>query len=110
MWKVRAAAAGALVPGFTPCELAGMETFNGYDVSESNGPAAEDADVVAALRKAGAVVFGKSNVPAGTMDVQTFNDKFGVTVNPYDVENQTTAGGSSGGNSSALGAGMYVRC
>lgn len=84
----------------------GMETFNGYDVSESNGPAAEDADVVAALRKAGAVVFGKSNVPAGTMDVQTFNDKFGVTVNPYDVENQTTAGGSSGGSSSALAAGI----
>ena len=83
-----------------------METSNGLPLEQGGGTAAHDASAVAALRQAGAVVFGKSNLPAGSMDVQTFNPRFGVTVNPYDVQGQSTAGGSNGGNAASIAAGV----
>ncbi len=63
-----------------------------------------DADAVARLRQAGAVIFGKTNVPLYSGDWQSFNEFYGRTNNPWDLEK--TPGGSSGGAVAALAAGM----
>ncbi|MGW4688768.1 amidase [Streptomyces sp. NPDC004244] len=63
-----------------------------------------DADAVARLRAAGAVIVGKTNVPVMCQDLQTSNPLFGTTKNPYD--DTKTAGGSSGGPAAAVAAGI----
>lgn len=63
-----------------------------------------DALVVERSRGAGAITIGKSNTPEFGAGSNTFNDVFGKTGNPYDVER--TCGGSSGGAAVALAAGM----
>jgi amidase len=63
-----------------------------------------DAEAVGRLRRAGAVIFGKTNVPTFTADWQTVNPIFGATNNPWDVTR--SAGGSSGGAAAALAAGL----
>ena len=63
-----------------------------------------DAPVVRALREAGAIVFGKTNLPRWSADVQAFNEIFGTTVNPWDKER--VPGGSSGGAAAAVAAGL----
>ena len=64
----------------------------------------EDALAVARLKGAGAVILGKTNVPLGLGDWQSYNDIHGVTNNPWDKTR--TPGGSSGGSSAALAAGF----
>ncbi len=61
---------------------------------------------VARLRAAGAVIFGKTNVPLYAGDVQTYNEVYGTTNNPWDPTR--TAGGSSGGSAAALAAGLHA--
>lgn len=63
-----------------------------------------DAIVVSRIRQAGGIILGKTNVPRLTLDVQTFNDLFGVTNNPW-LLNYTT-GGSSGGSAAAISMNM----
>ena len=71
----------------------------------SDGPKhVREADVVASARAAGAVIWGKTNVPLMAGDMQTFNSVYGTTNNPYDVTR--TPGGSSGGAAAALAAGI----
>ncbi len=53
---------------------------------------------------AGAVIFGKTNIPMWLADGQSFNAIYGVTKNPWDLAR--TPGGSSGGSSAALAAGL----
>jgi amidase len=62
------------------------------------------ADVVQKLLDAGAIIFGKTNLPAHAADWQTFNSVYGTTNNPWNVA--LTAGGSSGGPAAALAAGF----
>ncbi len=62
-----------------------------------------DADPVARYKSAGAIVYGKTNLPIWAGDVQTYNKVYGTTNNPYDIER--TPGGSSGGSGAALAAG-----
>jgi amidase len=64
----------------------------------------EDAIVVETIRTAGAVVFGKTNVPRWSGDYQTTNEMFGTTRNPWDLER--TPGGSSGGPAAAVAMGF----
>jgi len=64
----------------------------------------EDAAPVARLRAAGAIPFAKTNLPIFAGDIQSFNDVYGTTNNPHDVER--TSGGSSGGSSAALAMGF----
>ncbi|WP_202034918.1 amidase [Streptomyces albus subsp. chlorinus] len=64
----------------------------------------EDAVQVSRLRAAGAVVLGKTNVPLGLQDLQSFNEIYGTTGNPWDPAR--TSGGSSGGSAAALAAGF----
>ena len=63
-----------------------------------------DADAVARLRQAGAVVYGKTNVPIAASDHQSYNPIHGVTRNPWNLDR--TVGGSSGGAAAALAAGF----
>ncbi len=64
----------------------------------------DDATVVAGIRDAGAVVFAKTNVPRWSGDYQTYNEVFGTTNNPWDLER--TPGGSSGGPAAAVAMGF----
>ena len=63
-----------------------------------------DAVPVARLRAAGAVIYGKTNLPRYAGDVQSFNDVFGTSSNPWDPSR--SVGGSSGGSAGALAAGF----
>ncbi|MFI0534221.1 amidase family protein [Streptomyces scabiei] len=64
----------------------------------------QDADAVARLRHAGAVIMGKTNVPAYCQDLHTDNTLFGTTHNPHDPTR--TPGGSSGGAAAAIAAAL----
>ena len=68
------------------------------------GPAESDADVVRALRDAGAIVVGKTNVPELTAWPFTETLAFGATRNPWSLDH--TPGGSSGGAGAATAAGL----
>lgn len=64
----------------------------------------EDALAVTRLKKAGAIILGKTNVPLMLKDWQSYNDLYGTTNNPWDLNR--TPGGSSGGAAAALAAGF----
>ncbi len=64
----------------------------------------EDAVVVSRLRAAGALILGTTNCPEFLMAYETANLLHGQTRNPWDLER--TPGGSSGGESAAIAAGM----
>lgn len=84
-------------------ETAGIRSTGGSAALADHVPAA-DAPAVERLRDAGAIVLGKTNVPEWSADAQTYNELFGVTVNPWDPDR--TAGGSSGGAAAAVATGM----
>jgi Asp-tRNA(Asn)/Glu-tRNA(Gln) amidotransferase A subunit family amidase len=64
----------------------------------------ENATVVERLKHAGALILGTTNCPEFLMAYETDNRLYGRTANPWDVER--TAGGSSGGESAAIAAGL----
>ena len=82
---------------------AGIRSTGGAAELLENVPG-NDAEVVAAVRRAGAIVFGKTNVPRWSGDFQTFNEMFGTTNNPWDLGR--VPGGSSGGAAAAVACGM----
>lgn len=84
-------------------DIAGLPTTWGMPPHRDHVPA-EDAVQVSRLRSAGAVVLGKTNVPLGLQDVQSFNEIYGTTNNPWD--HARTPGGSSGGSAAALASGF----
>jgi len=81
----------------------GRATTNGV-VAFKDNIAADDSPVVANLRQAGAVIIGRTNTPAFSVRWFTENDLHGRTLNPWSRGH--TPGGSSGGASSAVAAGM----
>ncbi|RKF30550.1 amidase [Paraburkholderia fungorum] len=84
--------------------VAGLPTTWGFPQHKNFVPT-EDALPVARVKAAGAVILGKTNVPFGLGDWQSYNDIYGTTSNPYDLTR--SPGGSSGGSAAALAAG-YV--
>lgn len=84
-------------------EVAGLPAVNGVPELRGHRPA-RHAEAVRRLVDAGAIVIGKTNVPAYSLDLQTFNEVFGLTRNPWDPER--TPGGSSGGAAVALATGI----
>src|SRR5262249_2874204 len=82
--------------------LAGQTVTKG---SRSFGPpAAQDAETIGRLRKAGAIPIGITNVPELMIFPWTVTAANGVTRNPWSLER--TPGGSSGGSASAVAAGL----
>jgi amidase len=84
-------------------ETEGIRSTGGARELVDHVPTA-DAPAVARLKEAGAIVFGKTNLPRWSGDFQTFNDIFGVTSNPWAPDR--TVGGSSGGAAAAVAAGF----
>ncbi|MCQ4042120.1 amidase [Streptantibioticus rubrisoli] len=83
--------------------IAGLPTTWGIPQHRNYIPA-EDAVQVSRLKAAGAVVLGKTNVPLGLQDIQSYNEIYGSTNNPWD--HGRTPGGSSGGSAAALACGF----
>ncbi|WP_221891322.1 amidase [Microbispora sp. KK1-11] len=83
--------------------IAGLPTTWGMPPHRNYMPAV-DAVQVSRLKAAGAVVLGKTNVPLGLQDIQSFNEIYGITTNPWD--HARTSGGSSGGSAAALASGF----
>ncbi|NWG52666.1 MAG: amidase [Hydrogenophilaceae bacterium] len=83
-------------------DVDGLPSVAGNPAFADRPKACPDADVVKTARAAGAIVWGKTNVPLMASDVQSFNAVYGTTNNPYDLAR--TPGGSSGGAAAALAA------
>jgi amidase len=83
--------------------VAGLPTTWGFPQFKNFVPK-EDAIIVSRVKSAGAVVLGKTNVPLGLADFQSYNDVYGTTNNPWDTNR--SPGGSSGGSAAALAAGF----
>ncbi len=83
--------------------VAGLPTTWGFEANRSH-VATEDALAVQRLSALGAVVFGKTNIPVGLADWQSYNPIYGATSNPWNLAH--TPGGSSGGSAAALAAGL----
>jgi amidase len=84
-------------------ETAGMRTTCGARELAAHVPA-RDAEAVERLRRAGAIIAGKTNLPVWASDCQSYNELFGTTNNPWDASR--TPGGSSGGAAAAVAAGL----
>ena len=84
-------------------DLAGSPTTWG-DPDHRDNIADADSAVVEKYRAAGAVVFGKTNVPFMLSDWQSYNSIYGTCSNPWNLTR--TPGGSSGGSAAALAAGL----
>src|SRR6266481_97913 len=84
-------------------ETRGIRTTFGSPLYKDNIPTVDDI-VVERIRRAGAILIGKTNTPEFGSGSQTFNTVFGATHNPYDLTK--TCGGSSGGAAVALACGM----
>src|ERR1700704_2893984 len=82
--------------------IAGLPTTWGNPVYK-DFIAKEDSLPVTRVKEAGCVILGKTNVPIGLADWQSYNEIYGTTNNPFDLGR--TPGGSSGGSSAALAAG-----
>ncbi|MEW9671294.1 amidase [Ammoniphilus sp. 3BR4] len=81
----------------------GFPTTCGSPILRENYPVKDDI-IVERLRRAGAIIIGKTNVPEFATGAHTFNQVFGITRNPYELSK--TAGGSSGGAAVAVTCGM----
>jgi Asp-tRNA(Asn)/Glu-tRNA(Gln) amidotransferase A subunit family amidase len=88
-------------------DTGGLRTTHGSPIFRNHVPA-EDERIVAAVRAAGAIVLGKTNVPEFGAGANTRNAVYGATGNPFDP--QKSAAGSSGGSAVALATGMAPLC
>jgi amidase len=84
-------------------ETRGIRTTFGSPLYKDHIPT-EDNIVVDRMRRAGAIIIGKTNTPEFGAGSQTFNKVFGATHNPYDLTK--TCGGSSGGAAVSLACGL----
>ncbi|MEO6604031.1 MAG: amidase family protein [Aeromicrobium sp.] len=83
-------------------DMAGKVT--GMGSNATSGSAAQDSDLVAALRSAGAVIVAKSSLPELAIFGFTESDALGITRNPHNHAH--TSGGSSGGSAALVAAGV----
>jgi aspartyl-tRNA(Asn)/glutamyl-tRNA(Gln) amidotransferase subunit A len=84
----------------------GMRTTAGSRTFGEGLPANQDAPVIRRLRRAGAIILGKTNLHELAMGVTTENEHFGPSRNPWDPSR--IPGGSSGGSAVAVAAGLGV--
>lgn len=115
--RVRAKAADAALArgeGWGPLHGVPMTVKESYNIeglpttwgspAMKNNIAESDAVACQRLQNAGAIIFGKTNVPLSLADFQSYNDVYGTTNNPFDLTRGP--GGSSGGAAAALAAGL----
>ena len=81
----------------------GLRSTGGAVELRDNVPE-RDAPVVDAVRREGAIVIGKTNLPRWSGDIQSYNELFGTTNNPWDLSRGP--GGSSGGAAAAVAMGF----
>ena len=74
------------------------------DPARNDVMAETDSAVVKRLKRLGAIIIGKTNIPAYLRDWETHNSLFGGTLNPHD--DTRSAGGSSGGSAAAVAMGF----
>ncbi len=103
--------AGAPLSALDGVPMTAKESFDWTGTPSTYGDPAlinnfpsSDAETIKRLSAAGAVMYGKTNVPLDLADWQSFNDIYGTTNNPWDLTR--TPGGSSGGSAAALASGM----
>ena len=84
-------------------DVAGKPSTWGVPAFEHN-IARDDCLAVKRMKASGVTLFGKTNVPFMLSDWQSFNQIYGTTNNPWDINR--SPGGSSGGSAAALAAGM----
>jgi amidase len=84
-------------------QVAGWPTTYG-DHADADWRPQKSSALINRLIDAGAIIFGKTNVPLHSADYQSFNSVYGSTRNPWDLTR--TPGGSSGGSAAALAAGF----
>ncbi|MFO1027463.1 MAG: amidase [Acetobacteraceae bacterium] len=84
-------------------DIAGLPTTRGH-ASLKDHPVRVTTLPIRRLQHAGAVIFGKTNIPVDLADWQSYNPVYGATSNPWNTAH--TPGGSSGGSAAALAAGL----
>jgi amidase len=84
-------------------DVAGLPSTRGHQEAKDK-PVQKSSIPVRRLEEAGAVLFGKTNVPVDLADWQSYNPVYGTTSNPWNADH--TPGGSSGGSAAALAAGL----
>ena len=84
--------------------MKGHPTASGSRLFKDSPPAATDSALIAAYRRAGLVLFGKTNTPEFGAAAVTESPAFGIARNPWELER--TPGGSSGGSAAAVAAGI----
>lgn len=84
-------------------DVVGTPTTWGIPWLKQNFPN-QDALAIRRLKEAGAIIFGKTNVPFGLADIQSYNEIYGCTNNPWNLTR--VPGGSSGGSAAALAMGF----
>ena len=107
---------GAIARGEAPGPLHGVPVTTKVNTDQAGCPtdngvvafravvAEQDSPTIGNLKKAGAIVIGRTNTPAFSMRWFTDNALHGATLNPWDA--RRTPGGSSGGASSSVAAGI----
>jgi aspartyl-tRNA(Asn)/glutamyl-tRNA(Gln) amidotransferase subunit A len=85
-------------------DVAGLSTTAGAARLEFADPAACDAEAIARLQAAGAVLVATLNMDEFAYGFVTDNARWGITKNPHDPA--CFAGGSSGGSAAAVAAGL----
>jgi amidase len=94
---------GAVITVKDNLEVKGLRATAGMKKLQDNIPS-KDCTAVEKLKEEGAVILGKTNMPKGAMDMQTFNEVYGRTNHPDNPE--YTCGGSSGGGAAAVKLGI----
>ncbi len=84
-------------------DVAGLPTTRGHPELKDQAVTMSSI-AIRRLEAAGAVIFGKTNVPVDLADWQSYNPVYGTTNNPWNTAH--TPGGSSGGSAAAIAAGM----
>ena len=87
-------------------DCAGEVTRAGSRVLEAEPPAEADADVVAALRRAGFIVLGRTNMTEFAYSGLGLNSHFGTPLNPFEREVGRIPGGSTSGGAVSVADGM----
>ena len=87
-------------------DVAGVTTLAGAKINAERAPAPRDATAVAALRRAGAILVGATNMDEYAYGFSTENTHYGPTRNPHDPTR--IVGGSSGGSAAAVAGGLVA--